>query len=143
MKQMSPEAYRHFMLHQPRTAKLATVRADGRPHVAPIWFEMDGDVIVFTTWHESVKGKNLQHDPRVCLCVDEEMPPFAFVQLEGTAEIHETHPDLLEWATRIARRYMGEAQAEAYGKRNSVVGEWLVCVTPSKIIAKTDIAGWG
>ena len=25
----------------PRTAKLATVRADGRPHVAPVWFALD------------------------------------------------------------------------------------------------------
>jgi hypothetical protein len=43
MQQMTPEEYRAFLLERPRTAKLATVRADGRPHVAPIWFDLDGD----------------------------------------------------------------------------------------------------
>lgn len=142
MKQMSVEEYRHFLVGRARTAKLATVRADGRPHVAPIWFDLDGDTIVFTTWHKSVKGKNLQRDPHVCLCVDDEAPPFAFVQIEGTAEIYENHPDMLYWATRLAGRYMGADQAETYGKRNSVPGEWLVRVTPGKIIAQTDVAGW-
>jgi len=38
------------------TAKLATVRKDGRPYVTPIWFDLDGDTLVFTTWHSSVKA---------------------------------------------------------------------------------------
>ena len=32
-----------FLTGEPKhTAKLATVRADGRPHVAPVWFVVDG-----------------------------------------------------------------------------------------------------
>lgn len=49
MKPLTPQEALAFMLAQPRTAKLATVRADGRPHVAPIWFALDGDVLYFTT----------------------------------------------------------------------------------------------
>ncbi|MBI1882524.1 MAG: PPOX class F420-dependent oxidoreductase, partial [Chloroflexi bacterium] len=83
---------------------------------------------------------NLRHDPRVCLCVDDEAPPFSFVQIEGTATISEDLDDLHHWATRIAGRYMGADQAEAYGQRNGVPGELLVCVTPTKILAQKDIA---
>jgi PPOX class probable F420-dependent enzyme len=137
---MTPAEYRRFLLDQPRTAKLATVRADGRPHVVPVWFDLDGDAVVFTTWYETVKAANIRHDPRVCLCIDEETPPFSFVQIEGTAQMIPDPDDLLQWTTRIAGRYMGPDLAEAYGRRNSVEGEWLVRVTPTKIIALKNIA---
>jgi PPOX class probable F420-dependent enzyme len=142
MQDMSPVEYKHFLQERARTGKLATVRADGRPHVAPIWFALDGDTIVFTTWHETVKAHNIRRDGRVCLCVDEETPPFAFVIIEGTAELRDDMAELAYWARRIAGRYMGSDQAEAYGQRNSVAGELVVRVTPTKIVAKKDVAGW-
>lgn len=46
MRQMNPAEARAFLLERPRTAKLASVRADGRPHVAPIWFDLDGDTLM-------------------------------------------------------------------------------------------------
>jgi PPOX class probable F420-dependent enzyme len=140
MQKMTPDEYRSFLLDRVHTAKLATVRADGRPHVAPIWFDLDGDAFIFTTWHESVKGANMRRDPRVCLCVDEEAPPFAFVQVEGTATMSEDLADLRHWASRIAGRYMGADQADAYGQRNGVPGELLVRVTPTRIIAQKNIS---
>ncbi len=141
MQTMSVEEYKQFLSKGTRTGKLATVRKDGRPHVAPIWFDLDGDELVFTTWHESVKAVNMRHDPRVSICVDEEIPPFAFVIFEGTVTITEDVDERARWARRIAARYMGEELADAYGKRNSVEGELVVRVQPTKIIAKKDIAG--
>jgi PPOX class probable F420-dependent enzyme len=83
MQQMIPEEARQFLVDGTRTGKLATVRADGRPHVVPILFDLNGDQLIFTTWHETVKAANLRRDPRVSLCVDEETPLFAFVLIEG------------------------------------------------------------
>jgi hypothetical protein len=140
MQKMTPAEIRTFLTGRPRTASLATVRADGRPHVAPIWIDLDGDDIIFTTWHQSVKGANLRRDPRVCLCVDDSAPPFAFVQIEGTVAISDDPERLKYWATRIGGRYMGQAQAQAYGQRNSVPGELLVRVTPAKIVALKNIS---
>ena len=140
MRQMPPDEYRAFLLERPRTAKLATVRADGRPHVAPIWFDLDGDVLVFTTWHTTVKATNLRRDPRVSLCIDDDTPPYAFVLFEGIATLSEEPDDLLRWATSIAGRYMGSDQAQAYGSRNGVPGELLVRVTPTHVVAKTKIS---
>lgn len=140
MRQMSPEEYRAFLTERPRTASLATVRADGRPHVAPIWFVLDGDDLIFTTWHTSIKGLNIRRDPRVSLCVDDEAPPFSFVLFEGAATLSEDLEELRGWATRIAERYMGSDQAEAYGRRNGVAGELLVRVRPTKIVAQAGIA---
>ena len=141
MQKMTPAEIRTFLTHGTRTGKLATVRANGRPHVAPIWFVLDGDDLLFTTWHSSVKGLNIQRDPYVTLCVDEEAPPFAFVIIEGSVTISADPDQVLQWATRIGRRYMGQEQAEAFGRRNGVPGELLVRLTPSKIIAQKDVAG--
>ena len=141
MQTMSVKEYKQFMVEGTRTGKLATVRKDGRPHVTPIWFDLDGDELVFTTWHESVKAANMRRDSRVSICVDEEIPPFAFVMVEGRVTISEDADERAYWATRIAARYMGEDLADAYGKRNSVEGELVVRVQPTKIVAKSDVAG--
>ncbi len=37
----------HFLMDHVRTTKLAIVRKDGRPHVTPVWFELDGNTLVF------------------------------------------------------------------------------------------------
>jgi len=137
---MTPEEYHEFLLGSVRTATLATVRADGRPHAAPVWYHMDGETFVFTTGKDTVKGENLARDGHVSLCIDDERPPFHFVTVEGVATLVDGDPDLLFWATRIGGRYMGEDQAEAFGRRNAVPGELLVRVEPRKVIAQKNIA---
>lgn len=140
MRDMTPEEYRAFLQAGARTAMVATVRADGRPHLAPVWFLLDGNDAVFTCWHDSVKARNLRRDPRVALCVDDEAPPFDYVLIEGTATISADADDVLAWATRLAERYMGADRAEAYGQRNGGAGEVLVRVTPTKVVAHAAVA---
>jgi PPOX class probable F420-dependent enzyme len=133
--------WREFIAELPaRTAKLATVLADGGPHVAPVWVALDGDDLLFNTGADTVKGRALRRDPRVALAFDDERPPFSFVQVRGTASISEDPGELLRWATIIAGRYMGAEQADAYGRRNAVPGELLVRVTPTRVVAARDIA---
>lgn len=129
-----------FLLHGTRTGKLATVRKDGRPHVAPIWFVLDGDTLIFNTGEDTVKGASIRRDPRIALCVDDETPPFSFLIVEGAAELIDDLDALKMWATRIAARYMGSELAEQYGARNGVPGELLVRVTLTKVIFAKDIA---
>src|SRR5215472_7232383 len=124
MKAMSHEEWRAFLLARPpRTAKVATVRADGRPHVTPVWYDLDRDDVLFTIWHQTVKAHDLRRDSRVSLCVDDERPPFSFVVIEGTARISDNLDEVRAWATRIAGRYMGVMRAKAFGTRNGVPGE--------------------
>jgi len=139
---MTEAEYREFLLRGTKTGKLATVRKDGRPHVVPVWFHLDGDTLVFTTGGESLKYKNMKRDPRVCITVDDQTPPYSYVMIEGTVSFSEDPEELLYWATRIGGRYMGEDQAEAYGRRNSTPGEVIVRIIPSKVSAYKDVAGW-
>jgi PPOX class probable F420-dependent enzyme len=142
MSRMTREECLRFLLEKARTAKIGTVRPDGRPHVAPVWFDLDNDVLVFTTWTDTVKARNLRNNPEVSICVDDENPPFAYVQIEGKAEFVDDIDQLLRWATSIGGRYMGQEVAEAFGKRNAVPGELLVRVTPTRIFGEENIAGW-
>jgi PPOX class probable F420-dependent enzyme len=141
MRVMSEEELKAFLIAEPHTGKLATTRKDGRPHVAPIWYDLDDDgTVVFTTAAETLKGKTLRRDPRASLCVDDERPPFSFVIIDGTVEISEDLDDLLVWATRIGGRYMGAEKAEAFGRRNAVPGELLVRLPPGHVVAQAAIA---
>jgi hypothetical protein len=140
----APEIF-EFLSHGTRTAHLASTRADGRPHVAPVWFSVDGTpesfVIQFTTGASTVKGRTLQHDSRVALTVDDPHPPFAFVIVEGTAELSQDLDRLLEVATRLGERYMGPEQGVEFGKRNAVAGELLATVHPVKVIGEKNVTG--
>lgn len=138
-----------FVHHGTRTGKLATVRADGSPHIAPVWFLIDTeaadagrgpDRIVFNTGADTVKGKALRRDPRFALCVDLETPPFGYVQFRAEAELSEDPGALLHWATRLGARYMGEEAAEAFGRRNAVPGELLVLGRITHTVALGGIA---
>lgn len=141
MREMSKEEIRSFLMDTVRTGKLASVRSDGRPHVTPIWYVLDGDDLIFTTYYDTIKLKNIRRSGEVMLCVDMETPPFAYVLIEGKATVESGTPaDLLPWATKIGARYMGEDQGEAFGKRNAVEGEFLIRVKPTKIIARTEIS---
>jgi PPOX class probable F420-dependent enzyme len=123
-----------------RTAKLAVSRADGSPHVAPVWVDLDGDQIVFMTSADTIKGKSILRDGRVALCFDDERPPFSFVTVSGTTTTSTDPTELLHWATRIAGRYMGDELAEQFGRRNAVPPEMVVRVTATNVVAKQDVA---
>lgn len=137
---MTDEEWRAFLSEGTRTAKVSTVRADGSPHIAPVWFLLDGDSLVFNTGRNSVKGRNLERDGRVSLCVDDDRPPYAFAVVQGYAELSEDPEELRRWATRIAGRYVGPEAAEEFGRRNGVAGELVVRVRIDKVIALADMA---
>jgi PPOX class probable F420-dependent enzyme len=139
---MSDDEVREFLGRDPpHTAKVATTRADGRPHVAPVWYALDGDgTLLFTTGAGTVKGRSLRRDGRVAVCVDDEQPPFSFVLLEGTPELIDDLDTVRHWATVIGGRYMGADRAEEYGARNGVRGELVVRLPDPRVTAARDVA---
>jgi PPOX class probable F420-dependent enzyme len=139
---MSEAEARSFLTALPaRTGKLATVRADGRPHIAPVWYDVDDDgSLVFNTGEATVKGRNIRREPRVSLCVDDDRPPFSFVVVEGIAEISEDLDEVRRWASRLGGRYMGADRAEEYGSRNGVAGELVVRVRPERVVSAADLS---
>ena len=128
---MSHDEWRAFVLEGTRTGKLATVRADGSPHVAPIWFVLDGDDVMFHTGESSVKGTGAttrsSREP-----VRRRRRPA--VRVRASSRARRSSPGIstrcLRWATAIGGRYMGADRAEEFGRRNAVASELLVRVPP-------------
>lgn len=144
MYSMTRQQWWDFLSEGAKTGKLAVTRADGSPHVMPIWFVLDSadgaDYVVFNTGERTVKGRALRRDPRFALCVDDERPPFSYVTVYGEAELSVDLAEMLPWSTRIGGRYMGEDAAEQFGKRNAVRGEMLVRGRITKVVAQGAIA---
>ena len=139
MRRMTEQEWRAFVMEGTRTAKVATARQDGRPHVVPVWFVLDGEEVVFTTGASSVKGQALLREPYACLCVDDQAPPFSFVMVEGPVELSPDLNELRRVATLIGRRYMGDERAEEFGARNAVEGELLVRLRPAHVLAEAEL----
>jgi PPOX class probable F420-dependent enzyme len=136
---MTPDARRAFLTEGTRTAVLATIREDGRPHAVPIAFVIDDDDILFLTNPETVKGRDLLRDPRVTLVVDDEVPPFAFVMIEGTAVASRDVGSVEQLARRISRRYdAGDGMEEFVRFAREELG-MLVRVAASRIVARERV----
>jgi PPOX class probable F420-dependent enzyme len=141
VRAMSTSEVQEFLEAGTRTAKVATVRADGTPHVVPVWFCLDDDELVFTTSSRSVKARNLRRDPHVAVTVDEERVPFAFVTIADLATCLLQPEDLLGWTTRIARRYVGESRADEIGRRNYELDDLLVRIPITSGRGFADLIG--
>jgi PPOX class probable F420-dependent enzyme len=137
---MTAAEARAFLDRGSRTATFATVRPDGRPHAVPTWYIRDGDDYVFTSWHTTVKVRNLRADPRAALVVQDPEPPYDYVTVEGPAEVLDDLDECRRIATALGAKYMGEEQAEAFGVRNGVPGELVVRLRPTAIHGYTKIA---
>lgn len=138
---MSEDEWRAFLRSPVRPALLATTRKDGRPHVAPVWYDLDDDgTILFTTGADTVKAHAIRRTGLVALCVQDDQPPFAFVTIHGAATWTDDLDQVRPWAARIGGRYMGAERADEYGARNGVPGELLIRVTPTRVVAEANIA---
>ena len=102
---MSENEWRSFVTAGTRLAHIALTRSDGRPHVTPICFIVDGDELAFALSPGSVKGKCIARDRRIAVCISDEQRPYAFVTIEGEAHVS-TEPDQIKHiAAGVASRY--------------------------------------
>ena len=141
MRKMPESEWTAFLRKGTRTGKLSVNLASGRPTITPVWFVFEPDgVLRINTGGSSAKAKALAVDPRACLLVDLETPPYAYVRVDATATIVDD-PDLTRRvATEIGHRYMGEALAEDFGKRNSSEGQVVIEFRPTRVTAVHNIS---
>lgn len=112
---MSPAEVDAF-LGEERTCRVATVGADGRPHVAPLWFHWDGTALWLNSLVRSQRWTDLERDPRVAVVVDAgtDYLELRGVEISGRAvpvgdvpRGSDPLPDLVEPELAFARKYLG------------------------------------
>jgi PPOX class probable F420-dependent enzyme len=89
-------------------AHMATLSADGSPHVVPLWVATDGDQIVLVKVEGSVGLANIEGDRRVALSIAERGNQYTSAQVRGAVVAIERSPAAGEWLDRLARKYTGE-----------------------------------
>ena len=117
MPALSMAEREEFLAERGIVMRIGVVRPDGSPLVTPIWFLHEDGAIYFTPREKSEWFACLRRDPRVSLCIDEQPLPYRKVIIEGRAELlHDVGEDDVwrDLYRRIARRYVGDAEAEAY-----------------------------
>lgn len=105
MTELSPE---HAALFgPPNLAYLATINADGSPHLSPLWADTREGMILLNTADGRVKVENVRRDPRVSVAIhdrDNPHPPLAIV---GTV-VDITEEGAAEHMQDLTKRYTGE-----------------------------------
>ena len=125
------------LLARPIVARIATVKPDGAPHVAPLWQQWDGEAMWVIPRSRSSWLENMKQEPRVCIsCADDVNPGHPRVTIEGIAEIVEGPVGLVgrvkEIGDEMAVRYMG-TDGPVYATKTANRLRYLVKITPTSI----------
>jgi len=109
----APGAIEPFV-RESRIAVLAYVRADGRPGQAPIWYTYRDGAFYMSTTTGSPKQRALARDPRVCLTIQDERPPYRAILADGTVELAPLPAGAPDPTAGMAVRYFGRVAAAEY-----------------------------
>jgi PPOX class probable F420-dependent enzyme len=139
MTTMTADEWRTFVTAGTRLAHLSITRPDGRPHVTPICFVLDGDELAFALSPGSVKGKSMARDPRVAVCISDEQQPYSFVTIEGEAQISAEQDRIKRVATRIADRYYPDQPAAELAESFLQGGFTAVHIAITNVIARSGL----
>jgi PPOX class probable F420-dependent enzyme len=131
---LTPVQRKH--VQKPYIATLATVREDGSPHTAPVWYRYEDGAFLVLTEGSSVKARNIRRDPRVELCIDDrERAPYHTVIVRGRATIEPYPGDA--WRLALAVRYLGEERGRRYVESAAVSADEVLIRIDSE-----QIVGW-
>jgi PPOX class probable F420-dependent enzyme len=118
-------------VREPWCATLATYRSDGTVLLSPVWHEwVDGGFNVVTLASD-VKARHLRRDPRAGLVVAENSPPYRGVEVSARAVLRDDAG--ARTLARIAVRYLGAEQGEAYARAAAEEALVVVRIEPGRL----------
>ena len=104
----------HVRLSGARVARLATAGSDGQPHLVPVTFAVDGDLIYTAVDYKPKKStnlrrlRNIRENPRVALLADhysDDWGELWWVRVDGWASVVEDERGLQDPLDVLAERY--------------------------------------
>ena len=119
------------LLGEPQLAHVATIEADGTPHVTPVWVDTDGEHIVFNTAKGRQKYLNMARNPVVAVSVADKADDFRTLWVKGTVEFVTEGAD--EHIDRMAKKYLGP---DTYPWRRPGEERVIVRVTPTEKLGR-------
>lgn len=127
-------------LAEARDLQVATLGADGWPHLTTVWYTVIDGVITFRCFTKSQRLVNLRRDPRITALVElgDSYDELRGVMVRGTARLSDDPADVVQVYARVLARMQGQepdlAAAEAlfgrFAAKNTVVR-----VEPGRIVS--------
>jgi PPOX class probable F420-dependent enzyme len=120
------------LLDEQRTMSVATINADGWPHLVAMWFVVLDGAVHFWTYGRSRKAVNLRRDPRLTCLVEtgEAYTELRGVQLVGRATLFEDHDGVSRVAEALFARYTGPVDG---AMRDALAGQ-----IPKRVAVRVD-----
>ncbi|MET9302234.1 PPOX class F420-dependent oxidoreductase [Micromonospora aurantiaca] len=119
------------LLGEPQLAHVATIEADGTPHVTPVWVDTDGEHVVFNTAKGRQKYLNMSRNPVVAVSVADKADDYRTLWIKGTVEFVTEGAD--EHIDRMAKKYLGQ---DTYPWRRPGEERVIVRVTPTEKLGR-------
>jgi PPOX class probable F420-dependent enzyme len=122
----------------PSLGVVGTVRRDGSPHLAPVWFRWDGQSIKIWTEASRLWVRNLVRDARAAFSIHADKPPWPSAVFYGTATVETGDlPSVHDEIRAITRRYVLPEQVESY------VSNWpdlltIVTISPERVTSWSE-----
>ena len=136
--QMNPDEIWKF-IEERKSLQVATIGADGAPHLTTLWFVIVDGEIAFETFTKSQKIVNLKRDPRIAVLVEDGIKynELRGVSINGRAVLHDDPAVVLPYARAMVRRNQPEVpdeHVEAAAKMMAAK-RTVVVVKPEKIVS--------
>jgi PPOX class probable F420-dependent enzyme len=132
---MTDDEMRAF-LEAGRDLQVASINADGTPHLVTMWYVVRDGEIAFWTYAKSQKVVNLRRDPRLTVLVatGDVYEQLRGVSISGRAELVEDPDDVLRYGEAVYERYWGELNDTAReGVRAMGTKRVVIVVKPEKV----------
>jgi PPOX class probable F420-dependent enzyme len=114
---------------EPNLACVITLEPDGTPQAQPVWFNVEGDILLLNSREGRKWPDRLRRDDRVTVLIVSTSNPANYVQVTGRA-VELTHDGAQEHINDLAHRYMGIDYPFGYEGEQRV----LIKVEPQHII---------
>jgi PPOX class probable F420-dependent enzyme len=121
-----PDSHRHI-LEGKGFAHVATLGPRGEPRCSPMWYEWDGTHVLISHTTRRKKYRDLERDPRVALSIRDPEDDYRYVEIRGTARIHDDPGAAL--IHRLAMKYEGVKRYQG-----DLEGRITIRVTPERVI---------
>lgn len=125
--------------------QVATLAADGAPHLTTLFYVLDDeDRIAFWTYASSQKIANLRRDPRVSCLVEDgvDYGELRGVSITGRARLVEEYDEVRALGGRVVARMAGVADVSELGELGAQIVEGQARKRVGVVIEPEKIASW-
>ena len=128
----------HALLKRSRNAVLVTVGPDGSPHAGPVWYFWDGAEVRISTPRTTKKVRDIELDPRVALCVDDQVAGEYLTLYGRAAIVADERVTELTWPLLLAYLHPDEAAAR-WDRINAGGSRVVILMRPARVTGRQHV----